>query len=167
MVYRNPLNSAIAEFNRQRFNQVTGFTKVSAFLKAASKTDGKKHNLTNLYQDQLSIAKLILSVVLKSGKPALVISYEDLKSNTLVQLMRIAHFVGLDNDEDVLERSLCTLYSEYEIANQTKRSHKEDFTQAALSILGREKVLKDIDEMNEIFKSSQLHYLELDKLLKF
>ena len=63
MVYRHPLMSTIAEFNGQRFDQVSGFTSVDSFLRAATSTNKGFTNLTELYFHQIWNAEQILSYI--------------------------------------------------------------------------------------------------------
>ena len=99
----------------------------------------------------------------RSGKPALGFSYEDLKSSTLVQLMLVAHFVGLDFDTTIRERALCTVLAE---SQMTHRNSTQDSPLAALSLLGKERVLTDIKKINHKFISSKMHFLDLKQMEK-
>ncbi len=166
MVYRNPVKSTIAEFSRQRLDHFSSFASKKEFLEAATHKREARGNFAEVYENQISIGKTIFTAVSECGKPLLFISYEDMKRNILVQLMRVAHFVGLDENEETIERALCTVYSEAQVAKLGKRTKKEDFTAAALSLLNKTKVIQDIQEMDKKFRMSRKHYLNLDDHLK-
>ena len=167
-VYRNPLENTIAEFHRQHSGNTGSIKSLSRFRQKAKETMAKTNItlLQKIYHEQIEIGHLILNRTKEFDKPLLVMSYSDLKKNLLPQLLRVAHFVGLDEDPDILERALCTVYSAKQTASQTKRAARFDSKPVALSILNRTEIIQDIIDADVEMRHRKIHYLMLDETLR-
>ena len=113
IVIRDPLKAAVAEFSRQNFGKKKSFPDIDSFLKK-----GRQH-FNGVFVKQL---EGLMNMVTQHAnnmkrKPVLFISYEDMKYNLLPQLFRIAHFLNMSDNPQVIERALCTILGQNKAQN--------------------------------------------------
>ena len=157
LVIRNPLYSALSEFNRRYYGQVKGFASDDHFkTKAAA-------NFGPLFQKQMELMAGFVRRYSNITKPVLFISYDDLQRYLLPQLLRLALFFNLSTDPDVLERSICTVYSSKRIESFTKRKKNVDLQKLAASLIDKGKAIENLIRVNEILIRSQLHFLRMSE----
>ena len=87
----------------------------------------------------------------------LIISYEDLMENLHLQLLRIAHFLELDNDATVWQRSFCAVLDAN--SNTGKRQQKVDLGEEALNLINRTSAYNILDDFDKKLRMIKLHYL--------
>ena len=172
VIIRNPLKSAISEFNRMAKTQVKSFSDIHSFMRRALKTK-KIDNETKIlrssfkhhFQSQLHHLWTLVAKYTKLRKPVLFISYEDMQENLLPQLLRIAMFMNLGENENILERSVCTVLAEDRIRRSTKRKYNVDFTETASSLVNGTHTAKILGIIDRLFKSSGRHEMRTEEYI--
>ena len=156
VLYREPIKSALAEYHRRR-SGYTSFKTKEAFIKAAG--GGGDQGFGWRYDRNTEFGLMCVNNSLQSGKPTLIISYEDLVENEISQLLRIAFFLNLTRRPDTIERTLCTIYSEEQIQKLTKRVHRVDLADVAATFVNKTKYINDLKTVDTIINESKLHFI--------
>ena len=162
LVIRSPLKSAIAEFNRRSKSKEDSFSSVESFKRRAS----KHHFFAKLFRNLLRHFFRLATRYNKIKKPVLFISYEDMTDNLLPNLLRISKFLNLGSEnEEVLERSVCTILSDSRIKQSTKRTYKVDLTKAARSLIDKKQAIGLTRRIGRIFQKFGRHEMRTDEYL--
>ena len=167
-VFRNPLRTTLAEFNRRRFGQQGTFKTLRQFRQAAGrKTNNdnyKTQNFQTLYELQTDRGFSLQKSMDETGKPILVLSYEDIQRNLLSQLLRILLFFGLGDNMDYWHRAICTCYNEFR-NQRARRVYTFNMEQAATYYLNKTKFLNDLQLFDQSFRAKRLHFLRIDEYM--
>ncbi len=156
MVWRNPLLSTLAHFHMQRVSKGSSLQTLDEFIKAANDDNSLQRIFQNTVDEMVKMMKRLSS----SGKPLLVISYEDMRGNLPVQLLRLIHFIGKDADCETLDRVFCTVQSEAKMAAKLNTRHKLDLTKTATEIIGERNVTESFRVLVKLSAGLGLIHLE-------
>ena len=163
---RNPLKSAMAEFNRMENKKNKSAKEVEHFLKEAKLAKSEKSTLfTQHFQQQLQHLLRLITQFTTAKKPVLFVSYEDLKQNLLAQLFRITHFMNLGEDENILERSVCTALSQSRTKKQTKRVYRVDFAKEVGTYIDKKLAIQVLRKIDEIFRKSRTYEMRTNEYI--
>ena len=165
LVIRSPLKTAIAEFNRRAKSKVKSFSSVSSFMNIAKRGDNGGY-FSKLFIGLLKLFHKHTARYTKMKTPVLYISYEDMAENLLPNLLRITKFMNMGSEnEEVLERSVCTILSENRIKQSLKRTYKVDLTKAARSLIHKTRAVKMVRNIDKLFKVSGRHELRTQEYI--
>ena len=79
----------------------------------------------------------------------------------LIQILRIIHFLELDDDYETHDRVFCTVLSQAETRQKMKRHYKVDFSKVAATLINTTSAKYKLTVINEHLLQSKLHYLRL------
>ena len=152
---RNPIRSALAEFQRQLAGGHTSGMSVHEFRNNSKRFFQifKSHITSSLPR--------LAQFQPKQSQPVLTISYEDMTDNLLPQLLRIAHFLEMDSDTIILDRAVCTELNQARIKAKSKRVQKEDLSPLALKVIDKNKTFEQLEKINNLFIDRKNHHMRL------
>ncbi len=166
VVIRNPFYSSLADFVRQFNFHTTSFNDVNSFVQKANRTlNGMPHFVDNLlWQSRMGFR--FLDAIIATKKPLLVLTYEDMQRDIQVQLIRMAAFLGVGANEQVLQRSECTALQQSIDATKTKRKYSVDLKAAARKFINDTLLLEVVHTYNQKVTSAKVSFLDVKDYLR-
>ena len=81
------------------------------------------------------------------------ISY-DLKFSLLAHLLRLANILNLGEDENILERAVCTALSQERTRKETKRKYKTDIANEVGTKINKTWTIEVLKKIDGLFRNS-------------